>query len=56
MLEEIYKDTSERMKKAVESISRELTGVRTGKATPKILDGIRVDYYGTDTFDPTGDN
>jgi len=26
---------------------RELTGVRTGKATPKILDGIRVDYYGT---------
>jgi len=47
MLEEIYKDTSERMKKAVESISRELTGVRTGKATPKILDGIRVDYYGT---------
>jgi len=47
MLEEIYKDTNERMKKAVESISRELTGVRTGKATPKILDGIRVDYYGT---------
>jgi len=47
MLEAIYKDTNERMKKAVESISRELTGVRTGKATPKILDGIRVDYYGT---------
>lgn len=47
MLEEIYKDTSERMKKAVESIRRDLTGVRTGKATPKILEDIKVDYYGT---------
>lgn len=47
MLKELYKDTEERMKKAVEVLSREMTSVRTGKATPKILDGIRVDYYGT---------
>lgn len=47
MLNEVYKDSEERMKKAVESFSREMAGVRTGKATPKILDGIKVDYYET---------
>jgi ribosome recycling factor len=49
MLNEVYKDAEERMKKAVDSFSREMAGVRTGKATPKILDGIKVDYYGAPT-------
>ena len=49
MIKELYKETEERMKKAVEAVGRELTGVRTGKATPKILDGIKVEYYGTPT-------
>jgi len=49
MLKELYKDTEDRMDKALEAVNREMTGVRTGKATPKMLDGIRVDYYGTAT-------
>ncbi|MCP4580050.1 MAG: ribosome recycling factor [candidate division Zixibacteria bacterium] len=49
MLKELYKDTEDRMDKALEAVNREMTGVRTGKATPKMLDGIKVDYYGTAT-------
>jgi len=49
MLKDIYKDAESRMQKAVEAINRELTGVRTGKASPKMLDGIKVEYYGTPT-------
>ena len=49
MIKELYKETEERMKKAVDAVGRELTAVRTGKATPKILDGIKVEYYGTPT-------
>jgi ribosome recycling factor len=49
MLKEIYKDAETRMQKAVEAVNRELAGVRTGKATPKMLDGVKVEYYGTPT-------
>jgi ribosome recycling factor len=49
MLEKIYSETEDKMKKAIDAISRDLTGVRTGKATPKLLDGVKVDYYGTPT-------
>jgi ribosome recycling factor len=49
MLKELYRDTQERMTKAIEALSRELTGVRTGKASAKMLDGIKVEYYGTPT-------
>lgn len=37
------------MDKAIEAISRELANIRTGKATTAMLDGIKVDYYGTPT-------
>ena len=36
----------ERMKKAVESVRRELAGIRSGKATPALLDTVRVEAYG----------
>jgi ribosome recycling factor len=49
MIKEVYADTEERMKKAVESVRSELASIRTGKATTSLLDGIRVDYYGTMT-------
>lgn len=42
-------DIKERMEKAVESCRREWTKVRTGNATPSILEGVMVDYYGTPT-------
>ena len=46
MLKKTYGECSARMEKTIESFGRELTGVRTGKATTAILDGIKVDYYG----------
>ncbi len=49
MVEEIKKDVKHRMEAAVESMRSELAKLRTGKATPAILDGIVVNYYGTST-------
>jgi len=43
------KDAEERMKKAVETIRHEVASVRTSRATTSLLDGIKVDYYGTPT-------
>jgi ribosome recycling factor len=42
-------DCEERMTKGLESYRRELASIRAGKATPALLDNIRVDYYGTPT-------
>jgi ribosome recycling factor len=47
MVKEILKNAEDRMKKAVEVVRDELVKVRTGKATTALLDGIKVDYYGT---------
>jgi ribosome recycling factor len=46
MLDEQYKKTEEHMKKTLELLLHELGGIRTGKASPAILDVIRVNYYG----------
>lgn len=43
----IIKDSEERMKKAIETIRHEVATIRTGKATTSLLDGIRVEYYGS---------
>ena len=45
----ILKDADDRMVKAVEVVRDELSKIRTGKATTALLDGIKVDYYGTMT-------
>jgi ribosome recycling factor len=42
----ILKHTEESMKKSIENLQRELTGIRTGKANPALLDSVRVMYYG----------
>jgi ribosome recycling factor len=47
MIDDIYQDTRESMSKSIEALERELTRVRTGRASLSILDGIKVDYYGT---------
>jgi len=39
----------EKMKKAIEALKNEFHGVRTGRASPSLLDKIRVDYYGQKT-------
>jgi len=49
VLEEIRKDAEQRMDKSLVSLSAAFAKIRTGRAHPKILDGISVDYYGTDT-------
>ncbi len=47
MLEEIYKDTHDRMEKTIEAVQREFATIRTGKATPQLLDTVTVEAYGT---------
>lgn len=49
MIEPVYKDTKEKMSKSVEALKKDLKRVRTGRASASLLDGIRVDYYGTPT-------
>ena len=49
MLDDIYADTRETMGKTIASLKTELKRVRTGRANLSLLDGIRVDYYGTPT-------
>ena len=49
MIDELLEDAEDRMVKAVEAIRREFTTVRTGRASPHILDRIQVDYYGAQT-------
>ncbi len=47
MLDDIYQDTRESMDKTIASLKTDLSRVRTGRANLSLLDGIRVDYYGT---------
>lgn len=47
--DEILLDCEERMEKAVGVLQDQLKGLRTGRATPGLVDSIRVDYYGSPT-------
>lgn len=49
MINDIKKDADNRMKKAIEALANNFNKIRTGRAHPSILDGITVNYYGTDT-------
>jgi len=49
MIQELRKKTSDRMQGAVDALKKEFAGVRTGRASMGLLDGIIVDYYGTPT-------
>lgn len=46
---QVMQDARERMRKAVEHLEHEYAGVRTGKASPALVEDIRVDYYGAHT-------
>ena len=48
-MEALVKDTSARMERSIESFRKELGKVRTGRASFSLLDGVKVDYYGTPT-------
>lgn len=47
--DEILLDAEDRMEKAVEHLTASLSGIRTGRANPGLVDTIKVDYYGTPT-------
>jgi ribosome recycling factor len=49
IIDELLADGRERMTKSVEAIRHEFGSVRTGRASPALLDRISVDYYGTAT-------
>ena len=47
MTEDVVKDAEERMKKAIDVLHRELLTIRTGRASPALIDRMNVEYYGT---------
>jgi ribosome recycling factor len=49
MIEETYEETNERMAKTIAALKSELKRIRTGRASASLVDGIKVDYYGTPT-------
>jgi ribosome recycling factor len=49
MIDDLLADARERMGKSVEATNQEFNTVRTGRASPALLDRISVDYYGTQT-------
>ena len=49
MGDDILKDMQDGVAKTLDDLRRELTAVRTGRASLHLLDGIKVDYYGTST-------
>lgn len=49
MIQAVMKDAETRMQGAIDVLQREFAGVRTGRASTGLLEGIRVDYYGTPT-------
>ena len=49
MISDIRKDAEVRMDKCVEAFKTQISKIRTGRASPSLLDGIVVEYYGTPT-------
>lgn len=49
MIKETLQDARERMQKTVDALQGDLRTIRTGRASPALLEGIKVDYYGVPT-------
>jgi ribosome recycling factor len=47
MIEETYQETRDRMGKTITALKNELKRIRTGRASASLMDGIKLDYYGT---------
>jgi ribosome recycling factor len=47
---EVLHSGEEKMKKALEAVSREFSEIRTGRASPTLVEGLHIDYYGTPTL------
>ena len=46
LIDELLQDAAERMSKSVDATNHEFSSVRTGRASPALLDRVHVDYYG----------
>jgi ribosome recycling factor len=49
MSQDIQKEAENKMEKTVQFLQQELSGLRTGKANPALVENVTVDYYGTPT-------
>lgn len=49
MMKELYKELEDKMKKSIAALDEELCKQRAGRASPNLLDGVMVDYYGNMT-------
>ena len=49
MINDLLRETEGRMNKAIEALEEEFRGLRTGRATPALIERVMVDYYGTPT-------
>lgn len=49
MIEDIKTEAGERMEKSLDALAQNFNKIRTGRAHPSILDGLRVEYYGSET-------
>jgi ribosome recycling factor len=47
---ELLHSTEEKLKKGIEAVSREFSEIRTGRASPHLVEGLHIDYYGTSTM------
>ena len=45
--QDIHAETNQRMQKTVDALKKDLSRIRTGRASPALLDGLTVDYYGS---------
>ena len=49
MIEQILKETDSKMQKTINALIQELSTIRTGRATPALVEHIKVDYHGVPT-------
>ena len=49
-IKEVLHNTEEKIKKSLESVAREFSEIRTGRASPSLVEGMHIDYYGTPTL------
>ena len=49
MIDDVKADAESKMKKSIDALKRELTGIRTGRASPALVEPLKVDFYGSPT-------
>lgn len=49
MIDDLYKELQDKMEKSLKTLTWDFSRIRTGRASPALLEGIKVDYYGVPT-------